>query len=115
MKIALASKREERRVMERMEEGAEGLGLAMVSTLHRSLSQRQSFCAPPLEVLHLLCLSPGTASYPAGKSVTSEQSLSTILPSTIWSLQNFSPSEQVFSSLVREPPGITCPQSEPEP
>ena len=62
MKIALASRREVRRVKEAMAEGLEVLGLAMVSILHRSLLQRQSFWAPPFVFLHLLLLSPGTAS-----------------------------------------------------
>ena len=43
MKIALASKREVMRVMEAMVEGLEVFGLAMVSILHKSLLQRQSF------------------------------------------------------------------------
>ena len=56
------------------------LGLAMVSKLHKSLSQKQSFCFSiigkgVMEVLHLLLMSPYTALYPAGMSVWSQQSL----------------------------------------
>ena len=58
----LASKREARRVKEAMVAGLAVLGAATKFSLHKSVLQRHSLIVSALDFLHLLVLSPFTAS-----------------------------------------------------